>query len=174
MTISYADVPFALPATRHVVVELTGEPVAKGRPRFGRGYAYTPDVTRNYQNALAYAANLAMRGALPLTGPLRAELFVGLPIPQSWPAKKRSDALSGLIWPDVRPDGDNYEKMAWDALKGIAFADDKQIVRWSGVKKYTDKPRMRIEIEAVLWEAADAWQPIGAAAKRVVEKIGDK
>ena len=44
--------------------------------------------------------------------------------------------MTGVIQPLNRPDGDNLEKLVWDALTGIVWADDSQIVQWAGAKWY--------------------------------------
>ena len=93
-----------------VIVELPGEPVAKGRPRFARGHVYTPDKTRIYENSLALAARLAMRGRTLLEGPLTVVVYAFRSIP-----------------PTRRPDADNHLKIL-DALNGICWKDDAQIV----------------------------------------------
>lgn len=49
---------------RAVVVNIPGQPVPKGRPRFTRGgFAYTPDKTRKYEKLVAGLAKTAMAGA---------------------------------------------------------------------------------------------------------------
>jgi Holliday junction resolvase RusA-like endonuclease len=149
MTRRYAiiDVPFAPPATRHVTVELPGEPRGKGRPRFARGHVYTPDKTRRYESDLKMLAKVAMRGAKPIEGPLRVEVTAAFSIPSSWPKAKRDKALMGAIKPTCRPDGDNIFKAAADALNGVAWLDDAQIVTATIVKKYSTSPRLTIQVE---------------------------
>lgn len=34
-----------------------------------------------------------------------------------------------------RPDGDKLTRAIWDALTGVAFEDDSQVVEWHGVKR---------------------------------------
>jgi hypothetical protein len=36
----------------------------------------------------------------------------------------------------VVPDGDKLERALWDALTGLAWADDRQVVGWAGLKVY--------------------------------------
>lgn len=46
-----------------VVVNIPGQPVPKGRPRFTKGgFAYTPDKTRKYEKLVASLAKTAMAG----------------------------------------------------------------------------------------------------------------
>lgn len=50
-----------------------------------------------------------------------------------------------------RVDGDNCQKLVWDALTGIVWDDDSQIVEWSG-HKHVDKLFPRTEIK--VWRVA--------------------
>jgi Holliday junction resolvase RusA-like endonuclease len=131
--------------------------VPKGRARFryvapgasGRAgfvHVYTPKQTEVYETALKWKGKAAMRGRPPLEGPLAVRIFVMLPIPKSWPAKRRNAALVGLIWPSGRPDWDNFGKILCDAMNGTIWADDGQIVRALVVKEYAEKPGIIAEI----------------------------
>jgi Holliday junction resolvase RusA-like endonuclease len=143
-----------MPLATSIVITMNGEPQGKGRPRFARGHAYTPQATRNYETALKFAAQVAMRGREILEGPLKIEVFAGFGIPKSWSAAKSARALIGTIRPTGKPDIDNVLK-AMDALNGIVWRDDAQVVTASISKRYTDNPRLRIEVER-LWTGADA------------------
>lgn len=148
-----------------IVVELLGDPIPKGRPRFraitaknGRSFvnAYTPAKTRAYETALAQQAKLAMRGRKPLDGPLKVTVTAFLAVPPSWSNKKRDAALAGILRPISRPDADNYGKTAWDALNSIVWLDDSQIVNAHIIKLYAESAALRIEVqplEAMLGES---------------------
>ena len=130
-------------------IHLEGVPVAKGRPRFTRnGRVYTPAKTAKYEKALAAKAQGEWRGR-PLPGPLKVSISVALPIPKSWSAKKRAQAVDGGIWPTGKPDGDNFAKTVGDALNGIMWVDDSQIVFWQISKYYDATPSLHVTVEAV-------------------------
>lgn len=139
-----------------IVVELLGDPVAKGRPRFsvgrtrgGRQFVniYTPAKTRAYERAMAWAGKVAMAGQKPLLGPLKVTVTAFFAVPASWPAKKRDAALAGVIRPTGKPDVENCCKSATDGLNGIVYRDDAQIVDQRGIKLYAELPRIKVEIE---------------------------
>ena len=134
-----------------VVIELSGDPRGKGRPRFNRstGRAYTPTGTRSYEEHLGRAAKTAMRGASPISGPVRMEVVVMLSVPASWKPSERAAALLGLRHPTTSRDVDNFLKIASDALNGIVYRDDGQVVSARITKRYSDKPGMRIQVEAM-------------------------
>jgi Holliday junction resolvase RusA-like endonuclease len=53
--------------------------------------------------------------------------------------------LSGTFLPQVKPDADNLMKTV-DSLNEVVFRDDKQITDATISKRYSDRPRLRIEI----------------------------
>jgi Holliday junction resolvase RusA-like endonuclease len=72
----------------------------------------------------------------PMEGPVEMTLFIVMPIPQSWPAWKREMAVAGQIMPTTKPDSDNVEKAVKDALNGVVWGDDAQVVSTVKAKLY--------------------------------------
>lgn len=130
-----------------ITIELAGTPIGKGRPRFIRktGHAYTPERTRNYETNLRLAAQDAMNGAEPLSGPLAVTVRALFPVPLSWSRKKREAALAGLLAHTSKPDWENIGK-SLDGLNEIVWRDDKQIVDGRVIKAYSARPALRIEV----------------------------
>jgi Holliday junction resolvase RusA-like endonuclease len=109
--------------------------VAKARPRVTReGFVFTPANTRQE----------AMVDRAPIAVPVRAEISVDLPVPQSWSAKRQAAALAGYIRPTSRPDTDNYVKAALDAINGIAITDDSLVVELAARKRYLRVPKLTV------------------------------
>lgn len=129
---------------------IPGVPVAKGRPRLttrgGFARAYTPGKTRAYEADAAVVAAGAMGPNAPAEGALALALDVRLPVPPSWPSKRRLSALEGLTRPCGRPDIDNYAKALCDALNGIVWHDDAQVVRLTAEKRYSDDPGVGVVV----------------------------
>lgn len=129
------------------------EPVAKGRPRFTRtGHAYTPKTTREYEEEIKFAFLSANEGETimyPKDVPLTVRATFAKSIPKSYSKKKREACLSGEILPTGKSDLDNYLKAVLDALNGVAFADDSQIVSTFAEKIYSEKPYVRIAISSI-------------------------
>lgn len=137
-----------MPGDRVIRVELIGAPVAKGRPRFVRatGHAYQPEKTRRFETDLRYAAAEAMAGRQPLDCAVDLKVNVFLPIPDSWSGKKKREAAAGALLPTKKPDCSNFQKAAEDALNMIVFRDDAQIVSATVTKRYSERPRLVIEV----------------------------
>ena len=68
------------------------------------------------------------------------------PIPSSVSKKKLRLMLDRLIFPGKKPDWDNIGKIICDALNGIVWKDDAQIVDGRVVKLYAEHPRVEVEI----------------------------
>lgn len=132
-----------------ITIELPGQPIAKGRPRVTTrgGYArtYTPIKTRSYEARLQAAALDVMGDAPPLDGPLVVHAWAYFEPSKSWPEWKRQAAIGGSIEHTLRPDLDNLVKTI-DALNGIVWADDAQIVRLMAIKSYSLEPRFVVTV----------------------------
>lgn len=63
--------------------------------------------------------------------------------------KERARRLSGVHRPTVKPDLSNYIKALEDGLNGIIWVDDNRIVQIVAEKKYSDRPRIVIEVNKV-------------------------
>lgn len=137
-----------------IVITLAGAPEGKGRPRFrafqGRkgqvfASAYTPAKTRKYEDALRFAAQQVMGKRAPLACPVSIVVHADMPVPASWSEKKRQAALRGEILPTTKPDWENIAKTL-DAFNQVVFVDDKQVVDGRVIKRYSEKPLLRVEV----------------------------
>ena len=128
---------------------IPGEPVGKGRPRFVKaaGRTYTPEKTARYENLVALAFSEKYPDAVPLEGPVMMMMTAYFSIPKSWSKKKQQQARDGIILPTKKPDTDNISKIK-DALNGIAYRDDAQVIHDPVFKMYSDNPRLEIRIKA--------------------------
>lgn len=137
---------------------IPGIPVGKGRPRAAkRGKhvtLYTPAKTVTYENTAALFASQAMTGRPPFSGPMCVFMDIMLPIPGSWSKKRQEAARTGKEWPTKKPDMDNVIKGIFDAMNGIVWADDVQVVALNVGKMYSDSPGVVVRIRPILQEAA--------------------
>jgi Holliday junction resolvase RusA-like endonuclease len=60
-----------------------------------------------------------------------------LPIPQSYPKKRREACLRGAEKPCKKPDIDNIAKTYLDAMNGVIFVDDTQVIDLHVKKLYS-------------------------------------
>lgn len=137
----------AAPTLDRVTIQVTGQPVAKGRPRVTKtGVAFTPAKTRKWEADARMVARAKMAGRPPLRGPLLCEITAVFPIPVSWPRWKRALCAEGRLHHTSKPDGDNVAKAAKDAMNGIAWLDDAQVVELLVSKRYGNAPAVTIDV----------------------------
>ena len=66
--------------------------------------------------------------------------------PKSISKTKRAEMLEGKIWPAKKPDSDNIAKVVLDALNGIAYHDDTQIIKLSVTKAYKEEAYLSVTL----------------------------
>ena len=130
-----------------------GEPIAQGRPRFSRqgGFvkAYDPPRSRDYKQ---YIKLVAREDApeVPVTGAVQLSLKIYRAIPKSMSKCKREAAIAGRLRPTTKPDVSNILKGVEDALKGLWYADDSQMVGYGVLGKwYAERPRIEIAMQVL-------------------------
>lgn len=129
---------------------IKGKVKAKQSVKFGRnGIKYTPKDMVEYANLVRmgfinaypnwHACNFENK-------PLKVEINVFMSVPKSYSKKKTEQALNNEIRPTVKPDCDNIAKNINDALNGIAYPDDKQIVSLTVNKYYSSSEYVEVKI----------------------------
>lgn len=128
-----------------------GEPVGKGRPRFAkRGNfvsTYTPQKTKTYEDEIRMMAKAAMGSSEQLETPVTVAIYIRVGIPTSFSKQKRKDALVNHIRPTKKPDIDNVAKCFLDAMNGIVYLDDKQVVSLHVTKEYAITPAVDVMVK---------------------------
>jgi len=130
-------------------IVVPGEPRGKGRPRFARRgnfvSTYTPDATAEYEHKIQVCAKEA--GAIAEEDcAVVIKLQAGFTIPKSKPKWWKEAVEKGVIPKVSKPDIDNIVKIVLDALNGIAFKDDSQVIAVSCEKFYSVDPMLTIHI----------------------------
>lgn len=114
-----------------IVFEWNGDPVPKARARTfhdgERMRSVTPKRTREYESAIGWAFRSAHLGP-----PMRGDLGIAIIVYEArWPA-----------------DEDNYTKAILDALNGVAWEDDRQIIdQRTRVRRGSQSPGVHVEID---------------------------
>ena len=132
---------------RAFLISLTipGPPVGKQRARVTRtGHAYTPAKTVNYEALVKQTFAAKYPDFVPLSGPVRMGLWILL-MPSKETARKIKKGIK--VYPTIKPDIDNVFKIIADALSGLAFVDDKQIVESDLSKHYAERPMVEVVIK---------------------------
>ena len=137
-----------------VTFKLDVDPVGKQRARYARRgnfvQTYTPDKTRGYEALIKEAATEAMGSSEPLETPVNLYLYIRAPIPKSYSKKKISDCLNGLEKPIKKPDASNVLKSVEDAMNGVVYRDDCQIVNFHVSKVYSSQSGIDVCVKECL------------------------
>ena len=137
---------------QYITFTVPGAPFGKQRPRHNRktGVTYTPADTKRRENQIAavYKSTFGnhMFGEQDY---IEMQVYAYYPIPTSTTKKKKVCMVNGDIRPTVKPDWDNVGKLIADALNGVAYKDDKQIVSATVKKFYSQKPRTQVFLGCV-------------------------
>ena len=127
---------------------LDGKPIAWGRARRNGATYFTAPKEARYRDAIRHAAKAQTRGQV-VSGAVIVTVEAVLPVPTSYTKAHRRLALDGDKMPTGRPDVDNYAKIVMDALNGIAWKDDSQVVELRASKRYGEHPYLRVTVNAV-------------------------
>lgn len=133
-----------------VTFQVDGDPVPKGRPRFARrGHfvqTYTDSKTIEYETLVAMKARQAIGASEPLKGALSVFLYLRYTVPPSYTKKRKEACLNGSEFPK-RIDIDNVYKSITDAMNGIVYLDDSQIVEAHIKKLYAEEGGANIMVQ---------------------------
>ena len=115
----------------------------RGRPTV---IMYTPAEVRKWQFTAKKLAIEQMAGKTPMAGAITVSITVYLPLPKSMKKRDIPLALKEILVPITRPDCSNYCKAIEDAMNGVMWLDDSQISDLVVRKRYSDKPRVMIQV----------------------------
>ena len=138
----------------HIEFTIPGPPQGKARPKVvriktGASVTYTPDKTVRYEELTRSRYQAAAHGfKFSDDAQIAVQITARYPIPKSKSKKTKFAMAAGQIKPAKKPDCDNIVKIICDALNGIAYRDDAQIVQVQMAKEYADEPRTDVR----MWE----------------------
>lgn len=124
-----------------------GKVRGQGRPRFARGHAYQTKADTTYKAKIA--EQYRKQGGLFFGAmPLSVTIDVQRALPKSLWDKVRA------LFDTGKPDCDNIAKAILDALNGVAFDDDAQVVillvrKFPRVRMSSDDEYVRVTISDV-------------------------
>ena len=128
-----------------------GDPKGKARPRFRRvgkfTMTYTPKETVEYENKVkkSFLSSIDKKKFTPFTGPVEADALCVFGVPNSYSKKKKQELLGTPH--TKKPDTDNICKALLDPLNEIAYEDDSQVCKLSGLKIYGEIPRVELTLK---------------------------
>lgn len=139
-------------------VRVFGDPVAQGRPRARafqvggptRVQMYDPLASRDWKRTVM-AQVLPLKPPAPVEGPLVLRLDFFLRRPVSLPKRETFHVK--------KPDSSNLLKAVEDAMRGIVYRDDSQLVDVRVLKHYDPAPGVAILVERAVPRAMTSSVP---------------
>jgi Holliday junction resolvase RusA-like endonuclease len=128
-----------------MIFTIEGKPIAKQRPRLGRGGFYTPTKTKNYEKLVG--STYQKLGFSKIDGYIKATIKIFFQIPPSYPKRKKEDCRKGKIRPTAHGDTDNIVKAVLDGLNGIAYEDDCVIEEIHAEKWYAERDYVEVQLQ---------------------------
>lgn len=140
----------------YIIAKFTvfGEPQGKARPRFSRRgggvTTYTPKKTVDYEREVVRAYKRECGGLyFGAKIPLIVYITAFFKPPKSASKEALQQMFAGDSPPTKKPDVDNIIKAVCDALNGVAYVDDAQVVFCSCKKRWAaTEPRVAVTITA--------------------------
>lgn len=116
-----------------VEFHVPGKPAPQGSKRHvGRGILVeSSKEVGPWRERVALVAHNAMAGRALYAGALAVELHFVLPRPKSAPKRSTPPAVK-------RPDADKLARAVGDALSGVCYVDDAQVVDWRITKRLAE------------------------------------
>lgn len=130
-----------------ITFEVPGHPQGKARARTTKFGSYTPEKTVLYENYIKLRYQQVSNYISDK--PLEVYIYAYYEPPKSTSKKDRQMMLDGKIRPTKKPDIDNIAKVVLDALNGIAYKDDTQIIRLVVYKTYFETAHVGVSIVEV-------------------------
>ena len=137
---------------------IPGKPQGKARartfynPKLGRSQSITPEKTVLYENWIkkCFIAQCGSKPGYFDKEPLMIHICAWFEIPKSTSQKKAEQMAKGQLRPTKKLDADNIAKAVCDALNGLAYHDDTQVVDLQIIKRYTEyRPRVAVLIDDI-------------------------
>lgn len=133
-----------------VLFVIPGKPNAWQRARSnGKVRFDSPEQTRN-KALIEQIGAAAMNGRPPFEGPLEVHVAAFWLYPKSMSEKRRR--TYGSHFYTSRSDADNIAKLIGDALNGIVWRDDAQIVTLQVTKRYSIEAKTNVRVSPLTEE----------------------
>lgn len=151
---------------KEISFTIYGTPIGKGRPKFSKVgnfvRTYTDNKTMSYENKVISAFKEQQKNTdfemLKPNERVIASIVAYYQMPKSCYVyhkktnsldltKKGEKMVSGKTRPLLKPDLDNIAKVCLDALNGVAYYDDSQVIRLVVEKYYSEEPKVEIYLK---------------------------
>lgn len=158
---------------KSVTFHVPGKPQGKARAKTvrnkhtGNTMSYTPEKDLLYENYIKNQFLNACGGMFLEQGkPVTLRIVARFSPPKSTSKKRAALMLEGKELPLKKPDVDNIVKVVADALNGVAYHDDTQIVLVAAKKAYS-----AIELLELTIQVDEYIEAIGKSELRIIFRL---
>jgi Holliday junction resolvase RusA-like endonuclease len=129
-----------------------GSSIPRVSKKTGKAH-WSPASPKEYdwRSKVSSCASVAMEGMEPFTGPASVLLAFYAQRPKSHLSAKGKPTKKWQPAPIGAPDIDKLARSILDALKGIVFRDDGQVVRATIEKRYCDEKNPHVGVRVAVW-----------------------
>ena len=128
--------------------EIHGDPIPQKQTQFIRSTGIAYDPSKKHRTQIQWQTR-PHAPKEPLQGPVSVDLWFYFSVPKSTSGIKRRQMLNHVIHHIKKPDGDNCAYLVTNALKGIFYRDDSQIIDLTIHKRYAEVPKTVVRIIAI-------------------------
>lgn len=125
------------------IFELLGPPIPQKQTRFGNGKAYDP--SKDDKKYIEWQIK-PFAPKTPLKGPVKVDFTLYFPVPKGTSGIKKKQMLNHVIHHTKKPDADNCAYIITNAMKGIVYDDDSQIIDLCIHKRYGEEVKTVIKV----------------------------
>ena len=133
---------------RQFVIQISGKPISKHRPRFAHTRAKKAyNDQRKEEDDFILQAKRQIPWKKPSKKPIALDIIFKMPVTKEWPKYKLKALNEGVIFFHTkRPDTSNLIKFVEDTLEGHIWSNDSQIAVHNTAKIYARNPETVIKI----------------------------
>jgi len=134
--------------------EVMGKVTGKARVRFSRvGHTFTPNSNMEYEFRIQQALKQSMdklhlEGVQSSVRGFTVAIRAFYKVRDSYSKKKQQQCLDGLV-PCPKPDVDNIAKIVMDALNGLLWKDDQDVITLVVGKQWAYEEKIQVGVK---WE----------------------
>lgn len=130
-------------------IVIPGPPVAFARAGANGTRRYTPAKQARWMKVAQHYAAIQYGPLPPVTDAVAIRVVATFAIPKSWTKARKAAAIAGSARHTSKPDASNLLKIVEDALNGVVFVDDAQVVSARVEKTYGAEAKVTVTVETV-------------------------
>lgn len=126
-----------------IIFEIHSLPKAQKQTKFARGHTYDPSKK---EKELVRWQIMPYAPKQPFEGAVEVDITFFMPIPKGTSCVLMKQMINNVMYHVKRPDIDNLSYLVVNAMKGLIYDDDSQIVDLHLHKRFSETPKTVVKI----------------------------